>query len=129
MHLSQRSLFIGLQPSDQGMLQASFKGRIDDVQIYNRILTGHEIASLYDSSAYGICPQFYGPGIRKVDQGWELSVLSGIEQTIQIQRATELKPGSDWTTVTVLPSALGRRSYIDTETDIVGQRFYRLVSP
>ncbi|MFN8572333.1 MAG: PKD domain-containing protein [Gemmatimonadaceae bacterium] len=50
-------LHIGNRPANSfgGSLAGAFKGRIDDVQIYNRVLTATEVQGLYNTGISGGC--------------------------------------------------------------------------
>ncbi|MFN8422324.1 MAG: LamG domain-containing protein [Anaerolineae bacterium] len=53
---TQAELHIGEEPRfGRGGAQHYFRGAIDEVQIYHRVLTEAEVRSIYTAGAYGVC--------------------------------------------------------------------------
>ena len=107
---STRALYIG----GEGLTY--FNGVIEDVRIYNRVLSAQEVSELYQGFALGIISV---PTI---------TITGSTNQTYSIQYVTNLS-STNWTTL-VSHILLQGNTYLYPDTNSVGQsqRFYQVVA-
>ena len=103
--------------STMGGGPAFFSGAINEVRIYNRVLSSNDVSELYQSFAMGILTF---PAI---------TISGSTNQNYSVQYVTNLH-SSNWTTLVsniVLQSSTNTYCYPDTNAVGQAQRFYRVV--
>jgi hypothetical protein len=104
----------------------SFFGTIDDLSIYNRMLSADEIAAIYAAGPAGKCRPA-APANMTIDRAGGILVVGTVGATYSVQCVADLN-NTNWTTYTnfVLPQSPYR--ILDPNAGQTSCRFYRVQS-
>ncbi|MDB6123470.1 MAG: hypothetical protein JWQ71_2463 [Pedosphaera sp.] len=100
-----------------------FKGGVDEVTIYNRVLSATEIQGIYNAGSGGMCKTIQVTNIKEVGGHAQLTI-QGKTGSFGIDTSTNL---ALWTPLVTLTNATGIIQYTDQSTNL-NRRFYRSVT-
>ena len=103
-----------------------FRGKVDELALYNRSLTTNEIAAIYAANASQVLP----PPTLAVSfaSGGLLLSWPAVYQAYGLVSRSDLGPGS-WESVTNVPVLNGTRKQVLVPANTASQRFFRLSQP
>jgi hypothetical protein len=124
----------GTRPLFFGTSGESWDGRLagtlDEVSLYDRALSAHEVAALYASGSSGKCLEApWAPGFQSVTRGSGaigFTWISTAGRTYQIQYTTNLSQ-ADWVSLGTAITPAGSAASASDVTGPDRQRFYRVM--
>ena len=114
--------------SGQSYGDCKLGGSLDEVSLYNRVLSSNEIAAIYQAGSLGKCksPANVQAAVSPdLDPG--MSFAGGVGQTYGVQASSNLADPNGWQGVTDLTLAAQTNLWYDPPPATQAQRFYRVV--
>lgn len=115
--------------SGQPAFDCKLSGALDEVALYNRVLSSNEIAAIYAAGSAGKCRtpptnvSLTLPGANP-----SLNFTGGIGQTYGIQDSTNLGGTNLWTNLTNLTLTVSNKAWVDPQPATKPKNFYRVVN-
>jgi len=113
--------------SGQSYWDCKLGGSLDEVSLYNRVLSSNEVAAIYQAGSSGKCKSSI-LGLAMYSGAPGMMFTGEVGQTYGIQATTNLAGTNNWQGLTNLTLVVKTNLWQDTQPATQSQRYYRVVN-